>query len=95
MFRIAKEAEVNSATKRGRRRLRNVFKNAETSGSENEVCEAVFDNSEFDFMIAAGRRAFYNRQNANSCYVSKCASRYPTQMTLRQSSRVTSRALDP
>jgi hypothetical protein len=95
MFGKAKEAEVNSATKRGRKTLRNVSVNAEISGSENEVFEAVFSNSDFDCIIAAGRRAFSNRQNANSCCVSICVWRYPAQKTLRQSSTITSTAHKP
>ena len=55
---IAKQAEVNSAAKRGRKRSRIAASDAEYSVGEVGVLEAVYDDSESDCIIVAGSRAF-------------------------------------
>jgi hypothetical protein len=58
VFEIAKQAEVNSAAKRGRKRSRTAAIDAELSVGEDEVLEAECSDSESDCIIVAGSRAF-------------------------------------
>ena len=58
VFEIAKQAEVNSAAKRGRKRPRTAAVYAELSVGEDEVLEAMCDDSESDCIIVAGSRVF-------------------------------------
>ena len=58
VFEIAKQAEVNSAAKRGRKRPRTAAVDAELSVGEDEVLEAMCDDSESDCIIVAGSRVF-------------------------------------
>jgi len=55
---IAKQAELDSAAKRGRKRTRTAAIDLEFSAGEDEVLEAVPIDSESDCIIVAGSRAF-------------------------------------
>lgn len=55
-FEIAKQAEVNSGAKRGRKRPRTAAVNAGLSVDEDEVLEAIRGDSESDCIIVAGSR---------------------------------------
>lgn len=57
MLEIARQAEENTATKRGRRRLRTIAINLEISGNEDEVLKIVHSDSESDCIIIANSRA--------------------------------------
>jgi hypothetical protein len=54
---IARQAEENAATKRGRRRPRTTAINVEISGDEDEVLKIVHSDSESDCIIVANSRA--------------------------------------
>ena len=58
VFEIAKQAEMNSAAKRSRKKSRTAAIDAELSAGEEEVLEAVCDDPESDRIIVAGSRAF-------------------------------------
>ena len=55
---IAKQAELDSAAKRGRKRTRTAAIDLEFSAGEDEVLEAVPVDSESDCIMVAGSRAF-------------------------------------
>jgi hypothetical protein len=67
---IAKQAELDSAAKRGRNRVRTAAIDVELSVGEDEVLEAACSDSESDCIIVAGSRTFRSSQNANSCRAS-------------------------
>ena len=54
---IARQAEENAATKRGRKRPRTTAIDVEISGDEDEVLEIVRSDSESDCIIVANSRA--------------------------------------
>jgi hypothetical protein len=54
---IARQAEENAATKRGRRRPRTTAIDVEITGDEDEVLEIVRSNSESDCIIVANSKA--------------------------------------
>jgi hypothetical protein len=58
VFEIAKQAELDSAAKRGRKRARTIAVNVELSSSEDKVLKAECSDSKSDYIIVAGSRTF-------------------------------------
>jgi hypothetical protein len=54
---IARQAEENAATKRGRKRQRTTAIDVEISGDEDEVLEIVRSDSESDCIVVANSKA--------------------------------------
>lgn len=55
---IARQAELDSAAKRGRKRARTAAIDVELSVGEDEVLEAACSDSESDCIIVAGSKTF-------------------------------------